>query len=230
MKTILLIEDNPDIRENTKELLVIAGFRVLTAENGRIGVEMVNEVTPDLILCDIMMPELDGFGVFLTLNKNYRTSGIPFIFLTAKTEPTDKRYGLGLGADDYITKPFDSEVLITTINTRIEKHLKSKEEVQEHLLAYIKELEEMLHITSHRVRAPLCTCLGLIQLIEAKEYKIESTSQLEELLTHIKTNITELDNFTKELTNFLHETKVKKKMKLSIPRKTSASNNDGITP
>lgn len=218
MKTILLIEDNADIRENTKELLEIAGFKVLTAVNGKIGVEMVVQETPDLILCDIMMPELDGFGVFLALNRNYRTAGIPFIFLTAKTEVADKRYGLSLGADDYVCKPFDSDTLIATIKNRIEKHEKAKREVQQQLLLYVKELEEMLHLTSHRVRAPLCTCLGLIQLMETKEdYRSENKGELGEILTHIKTNMSELDSFTKELTQFLYDAKAKKKMSLGIP-------------
>ncbi len=217
MKTILLIEDNADIRENTKELLEIAGFKVLTAVNGKIGVEMVVQETPDLILCDIMMPELDGFGVFLALNKNYHTAGIPFIFLTAKTEVADKRYGLSLGADDYVCKPFDSDTLIATIKNRIEKHEKAKREAQQQLLLYVKELEEMLHLTSHRVRAPLCTCLGLIQLMEAKEdYRGENKGELGEILTHIKTNMSELDSFTKELTQFLYDAKAKKKMSLGI--------------
>ena len=91
MKKILLIEDNSDIRENTSEILSLAGYDVSTAENGKIGVDMAQRIKPDLIICDIMMPELDGYGVLHILNKNPETSAIPFIFLTAKTEKTDIR-------------------------------------------------------------------------------------------------------------------------------------------
>jgi CRP/FNR family cyclic AMP-dependent transcriptional regulator len=108
MKMILVIEDNKIVRENTAEILELAGFKVFTAANGKIGVEMAVKHKPDMILCDIMMPELDGYGVVHLLSRNSQTSSIPFIFLTAKAESTDFRKGMDMGADDYITKPFDS--------------------------------------------------------------------------------------------------------------------------
>jgi CRP/FNR family transcriptional regulator, cyclic AMP receptor protein len=112
MNTILLIEDNLEVRENTAEILELANYRVLTAENGKIGVEKALEEQPDLIICDIMMPVLDGYGVLHLLNKNEHLSNIPFIFLTAKAERLDFRKGMEMGADDYITKPFtDIELL-----------------------------------------------------------------------------------------------------------------------
>jgi CheY-like chemotaxis protein len=107
MKKILLIEDNADVRENTDEILSLAGYNVVTAPNGKNGVELAMQEKPDLIICDIMMPELDGYGVLHILSKKDETAGIPFIFLTAKTEKTDIRKGMNLGADDYLTKPFD---------------------------------------------------------------------------------------------------------------------------
>jgi DNA-binding response OmpR family regulator len=122
MIKILLIEDNSDIRENTSEILSLAGYEVLTAENGKIGVDLAQRSKPDLIICDIMMPELDGYGVLHILNKNSETSAIPFIFLTAKTEKTDIRKGMTLGADDYLTKPFDDTDLLNAIETRLRKH------------------------------------------------------------------------------------------------------------
>ncbi|HMV89994.1 MAG TPA: response regulator, partial [Cyclobacteriaceae bacterium] len=112
MKKILLIEDNPEIRENTGEILSLAGYEVSTAENGKTGVDLAQKIKPDLIICDIMMPELDGYGVLHILSKNDETSAIPFIFLTAKTEKTDVRKGMTLGADDYLTKPFDDTDLL----------------------------------------------------------------------------------------------------------------------
>ena len=120
-KKILLIEDNLEIRENTAEILQLAGYTVTAAENGREGIAAVHEEMPDLILCDIMMPVLDGFGVLHLLGKNEKTAGIPFIFLTAKSERTDMRKGMEMGADDYLTKPFDDIELLNAIESRLRK-------------------------------------------------------------------------------------------------------------
>lgn len=122
MKTILLIEDNVDVRENTAEILQLAQYRVLTAENGKIGVELAQKEKPDLIICDIMMPVLDGHGVLHLLSKNDETAGIPFIFLTAKAERSDFRKGMEMGADDYLTKPFDDIELLNAIESRLKKN------------------------------------------------------------------------------------------------------------
>ena len=91
MKKILLIEDNPDVRENTEEILLLAGYDVKSAPNGKVGVEIAQQEIPDLIVCDIMMPELDGYGVLHILSKKEETSKVPFIFLTAKAEKSDIR-------------------------------------------------------------------------------------------------------------------------------------------
>lgn len=122
MKYILVIEDNQDVRENIADILELEGFKVATAENGRIGVELASQLFPDVIICDIMMPELDGYEVLEELNKNTQTSSIPFIFLTAKTEKTDLRKGMNLGADDYLTKPFTDKELLEAIESRVKKH------------------------------------------------------------------------------------------------------------
>ncbi len=122
MKQILIIEDNPEIRDNTQEILSLAGYNVLTAQNGKIGVEIALKEKTDLILCDIMMPELDGYGVLHILSKKPETAGIPFIFLTAKTEKTDVRKGMELGADDYLTKPFGDTELLNAVETRLRKY------------------------------------------------------------------------------------------------------------
>ena len=122
MKKILLIEDNKDVRENTAEILSMAQYDVVTAKNGKDGVEMATTIKPDLIICDIMMPVLDGYGVLHLLSKNDSTSSIPFIFLTAKAERTDFRKGMEMGADDYITKPFDDIELLNAIERRLHKN------------------------------------------------------------------------------------------------------------
>jgi CheY-like chemotaxis protein/CRP-like cAMP-binding protein len=121
MKSILVIDDNNDIRENTAEILDMAGYKTLTAENGKKGVDLALKERPDLIVCDIMMPELDGYGVLHLLRKNPDMQSIPFIFLTAKTERTDLRKGMEMGADDYITKPFDDIELLNAIEIRLKK-------------------------------------------------------------------------------------------------------------
>lgn len=121
MKKILVIDDNQDIRENTAEILMLAGYKTFTAENGKKGVEIALQEHPDLIVCDIMMPDLDGYGVLHLLKKNPSTERIPFIFLTAKSERTDFRKGMEMGADDYITKPFDDLELLKAIEIRLRK-------------------------------------------------------------------------------------------------------------
>ncbi|MEP7109110.1 MAG: response regulator [Ferruginibacter sp.] len=120
-RKILVIEDNNDIRENTAEILELAGFKTLTAKNGRQGVEVALKERPDVVICDIMMPELDGYGVLRLLRKNPGTETVPFIFLTAKTERSDLRKGMEMGADDYITKPFDDSELLNAVEVRLKK-------------------------------------------------------------------------------------------------------------
>lgn len=121
-RKILIIEDNSDIRESTAEILELTGeYSVLVAEEGKTGVDMAIKHMPDLILCDIMMPELDGYGVLYMLSKHENTQQIPFIFLTAKTEKADLRKAMEMGADDYLTKPFDDMELLNAIDSRFKK-------------------------------------------------------------------------------------------------------------
>lgn len=121
MKKILIIEDNDDIRENISEILELADYETLEASNGKTGVETATNELPDLIICDIMMPELDGYGVLHILSKKENTATIPFIFLTAKAERGDIRKGMILGADDYLTKPFDDTELLDAVEARFKK-------------------------------------------------------------------------------------------------------------
>jgi DNA-binding response OmpR family regulator len=121
-RTILIIEDNLEIREGTAEILELTGsYNVLTADNGKIGVDLALKHVPDLILCDIMMPELDGYGVLYMLSKQESTMHIPFIFLTAKSERVDMRKAMEMGADDYLVKPFDDIELLNSIESRLRK-------------------------------------------------------------------------------------------------------------
>jgi CheY-like chemotaxis protein len=122
MSKILVIEDEDLIRDNIVELLEAEDFEVFNAENGKIGVKLAFQHQPDLILCDVMMPELDGYGVLTALQKNPTTATIPFIFLTAKADLVDLRKGMQQGADDYITKPCTATELLKSIVIRLEKH------------------------------------------------------------------------------------------------------------
>ncbi len=121
MKKILLIEDDQVLRENTAELLELSNFKVITASNGIEGIDLANSQHPDVIVCDIMMPKMDGYSVLEHLSEDRKTKYIPFIFLSAKTERQDVRKGMNLGADDYITKPFTEDELISAIESRIAK-------------------------------------------------------------------------------------------------------------
>lgn len=131
MATILLIEDNRDILENTAEILEMSNYKVITATDGKAGVKLAEETRPDLIVCDIMMPVLDGYGVIHLLHKKDELRNIPFIFLTAKAERSDMRKGMEVGADDYITKPFDATELLTAIECRLKKVALLKNESQQ---------------------------------------------------------------------------------------------------
>lgn len=114
-----MIEDDSVLRENTAELLVLSGYEVITASDGRKGVKKAKECLPNVIVCDIMMPELDGYGVLKALVQDTSTRHIPFLFLSAKTEREDIRKGMNLGADDYLTKPFEEFELIKAIESRL---------------------------------------------------------------------------------------------------------------
>ncbi len=149
MKKVLLIEDDATLRENIAELLELENFKVSTATNGLEGLDKAKRELPNVIVCDIMMPKLDGYGVLEGLSKSDKTKYIPFIFLSAKTERKDVRKGMNLGADDYITKPFEEEELITAIESRLAKAsiLKEQRTVQTNIIQQnkegIKSLEEL---------------------------------------------------------------------------------------
>ena len=135
-KKILLIEDNNDMRENIAEILELASYDVETAENGKVGVVKAKKNVPDLIISDIMMPEMDGYEVLYMLSKDENTAGIPFIFLTAKADSSDFRKGMNLGADDYITKPFEEMDLLNAIESRFKR-----KEVFINMLYIVKRLK-----------------------------------------------------------------------------------------
>lgn len=140
-----MIEDNLDVRENLEEILQLSGYDVQGAKDGKEGVNMAKQWQPDLILCDIMLPVLDGFGILQILSKDPFLQNIPFIFLTAKTELGDIRKGMNLGADDYITKPFQKDELLSVVEMRLRKSENSASgPKQESQLKNLKRSHELL--------------------------------------------------------------------------------------
>lgn len=121
MNKILVIEDEPLVLENTLDLLMIEGFEPIGAENGRLGLRLAREHIPDLILCDIMMPELDGYGVLTAIRQDETIANTPFIFLTAKASKRDYVQGMALGANGYLTKPYTALELLQTITQCLQK-------------------------------------------------------------------------------------------------------------
>jgi len=144
MKKILVIEDNEAIRENVSEILELSGYNVLQAPNGKAGIEVAQQNVPDLIVCDIMMPGVDGYGVLHVLHKDPNTQNIPFIFLTSKSERSDYRVAMEMGADDYITKPFAGNELLNAIESR----LKKSELLKKNLNANLEGLNELRAIAT----------------------------------------------------------------------------------
>ena len=124
------------MRDNVAEILMLANYKVLTAENGKVGIDIAKSSKPDLILCDIMMPELDGYGVIRALENIPEMVGIPFIFISAKTEKVDFRMGMDLGADDYLAKPFNGNDLLTIVSSRLQKNLLIKNKYSNAVLEY----------------------------------------------------------------------------------------------
>jgi two-component system sensor histidine kinase/response regulator len=163
MTTILVIEDETAIRENMAEILGYEGYEVLTAEHGVAGIQVARDTIPDLIICDIMMPKLDGYGVLAELRTQAETAAIPFIFLTAKADRDSMRFGMNAGADDYLMKPCSRDEILTAINTRMAK----REAVDQFYQQNFDELRgNLLMILPHELRTPLTSILGYAELTQ----------------------------------------------------------------
>lgn len=199
-KRILIIEDNNELRENLSEILQLSGYETIVAENGKIGVELAIKTNPDLILCDVMMPLLDGFGVLKILSGNPLLMDTPFMFLTAKSEKIDFRKGMNLGADDYITKPFDDVELLESIEIRLKKrerfeHKNESNTEIKHFFDESKGHKDLLRLTEDREirkykkgdsiyeEAHPANWLYFIKSGRVKCFKINNLGK--ELITHI---------------------------------------------
>ncbi|MBN1430651.1 MAG: response regulator [Anaerolineae bacterium] len=162
MTTVLVIEDELPILEAIVRILQYHHFDVIGAENGLVGVQMARLHLPDVIICDIVMPKLDGYGVLLQLSDDPVTAAIPFIFLTAIEDWSDMRRSMELGADDYITKPCSPQDLLTAINTRLNKQESMRDRYQQQM----SELREgIVHALPHELRTPLASILGYSSIL-----------------------------------------------------------------
>lgn len=163
MTTILVIEDETPLLEEIVTLLRFEGYEVYSASSGEVGVQLARQHIPDLIISDIMMPGLDGYGVLLQLQDDPMTSKLPFIFLTAKSDRAHMRYGMELGADDYVTKPFARDELLAAIRARLEKQKTVAQEYERRM----NELRESLVLAlPHELRTPLTSLVGYAELLK----------------------------------------------------------------
>ena len=181
MKRVLVIEDQDEVRNPILDMLETEGYEGIGAENGRRGVELAREHLPNLILSDIMMPELDGYGVLIELQQDPVTAAIPIIFLTARTQVEDRRRGMLLGADDYLTKPFSFEELRNAIEVRLAKQSILEQKFQSKL----EDLRANITLSlPHELRTPLTGILGFSALLvdNAESMKPEEVKQVARLV------------------------------------------------
>lgn len=169
MKTILVVDDAPFILESTKTLLKFEGYEVLTARDGEEGLNIINSQKPDLILCDISMPKLDGYGVLKAVRSNPATARIPFIFLTAFTERQNIRTGMQLGADDFLIKPYSRDELITSINAQIQKSFLQEKVIEEKVQKVSKSVTQVL---PHEFRTVLNQIMGSAKFLQNSPEKL----------------------------------------------------------
>ncbi len=181
MTKILVIEDEESVRENILEILGYEGFEVLGAANGREGVEAAEKFLPDLIVCDIAMPEMDGYSVLLAVRQMASLAAVPFIFLTARTDRSFMRHGMELGADDYLTKPFSSAELLAAIEARLERHEVTARAIEGSVEEAKRRLVQMI---AHELRTPLVSIEMALDIISRQVGQLEP-HQLLELLDYI---------------------------------------------
>ena len=187
MPTILIIEDEPEMRRNLATVLRMENYQSIMAEDGRAGVELAIREKPNLILCDVMMPKLDGHGVLQALRKNSETAAIPFIFLTAKGEKEDLRSGMNLGADDYLTKPVPKAELLKAVEARLRRAAQNAQREftpdfssAEPLLKLgltPRATETLLWVAQGKTNSDIATILGITEST-VKKYVLEIFSKL----------------------------------------------------
>lgn len=199
-KTILLIEDHIPMRNDIKQMLENAGYMVMAATNGKSGIRMINQYRPDLILCDMLLPQGNGYYVFSTVKRNKDTAGIPFVFMTdAHTGPEEN-----INTGHYLVKPFTQRSLLQLVEQRLaeNKNVES-EEYQE--LEHIEALEYILKTISHELRNPICSSIGLASLLDMSNHKKNNRQEMHRIVKGIKANATRLDEITGILTDVVYQ-------------------------
>lgn len=199
MSRVLVIEDELTILENISDYLEMNNYEVFRANNGKAGVDTALKVLPDIILCDIMMPEMNGLEVIKIIRENEATADIPFIFLTAKTEDRDLRVGMNLGADDYIKKPFKNADIMQSIETRLSKN-KSIQEKQERKLDSIRY--SLTVSLPHELYTPLNGILGYTQLLKNDIYAF-SKDELDDILCNLNNSAQRLNKIINNYVYYL---------------------------
>lgn len=194
MQKILVIDDEQPFREAVLELLEVEGFQAIGAENGRTGVRLAQEHLPDLVLCDVQMPDLDGYSVLRSLRQDSRTATLPFIFLTAKGDKSEVRQGMELGADDYLTKPCTTKQLLNAIATRLHKQEALKQQAQTQL----DDLRNNITVAlPHELHTPLNGILGLSQML-IDEYQVIEPGEILEIARDIHVSAERLYQLTQK--------------------------------
>jgi two-component system sensor histidine kinase/response regulator len=184
MTKILIIEDDPLILQSLSDLLKFSGYEVLTASNGFEGIRKATNDLPDLIISDIIMPEKTGLEVLSALKQDYKTNSIPFIFITARGDREDIRYGMSLGAEDYITKPFKNSDILNSIKTRLEKKELINNIYSDKLNEFRKNISMVI---PHELRTPLTGIIGFSDLL-LEEFDDIDKEEMRSLLLHINTS------------------------------------------
>lgn len=198
MTKILVIEDEEAIRENIIETLELNDYDVVGAPDGSAGVSMAHEIKPDLILCDIMMGDLDGYRVLEHIRRTHDIALTPFVFLTAKADRFSMRYGMELGADDYLTKPFTTGELLTAVQTRIQRH---KEIINQTDEAFQITKKQLAHVVAHELRTPLTSMNMAVQLLS---YQVDSIppDELQELIQTLASGTNRMNRLVEQMVMF----------------------------
>ena len=209
MECILIIEDNKNVRQTLKDILSAQQYMVFDEPNGRLGIARALETNPDLILCDVMMPEMNGFETLKAIRKVKGLSMVPFIFLTAKVDHEAFRNGMNLGADDFLTKPFNVEELLKVVKLRLDKAHKNQaayqvqiEQLKLRLEDQNQKIRQYAFFNSHELRAPVARILGLMDLLLNNYIKTGEISD-GSVLTMLQDSCSELDALVLEISQIL---------------------------
>ncbi|MFN8375029.1 MAG: response regulator [Anaerolineae bacterium] len=200
MTRILVIEDEGPLREEISDILMFEGFDVLAAENGRLGLEIAQTEAVDLIVCDITMPEMDGYQVLLNLRQDTRSALIPFLFLTARADKAFMRHGMELGADDYVTKPFTHGELLSAIRSRLNRHLAIAEA---HQIDLEQAKTQLTRLVTHELRTPLISIRMVRDVIERQMNHL-GPDEIKDLMDTLRSGTERLNHVVEQMVYLTH--------------------------